>query len=181
MSAKTKNTSKDSKMSATATVDTPKPKKTPEQRKAEREERKAARKAEREAAKSKMVPFRTVVEPSNLNSEGLLTSSNVAALGFDENAHLELGRDDFASESIYMVYRAGELRAKAARLIEKADQLERDAANTAQVSDPTKRAAIKKVSKMVGALAELQKQLESEGIDIAEMLKKAGMGGTPTA
>ncbi len=178
MSAKNKN-KEVTKMSPTATVESPnaKPKKTKEQRETERAARKAERKAEREAAKSKMVSFRTVVDPSHLSAEGLLTTSDVASIGFNEEAHNDLSREDFASDSLYMVFRARQLRARGQRMLERADELERDAANTANVVDPTKRAAIKKVAKMAGALAELQKQLEAEGIDVAAMLKQAGFGG----
>lgn len=146
---------------------------TAEQKKAAKLARKAQRKAEKEAEKAARpapVPFRKSADSAILNADGLLTISDPQAHGYSEETHEALEREDFASESLWLTFRAGQLRLRAAALIAKADQMERDAANAANFGDPTKRKQVKQVAKLAGALAALRATLEKEGVDVSAIL-----------
>jgi hypothetical protein len=141
---------------------TQKPKLTKEQRKALRAKEKASR--------PPLVNFLTIVPSTSLNAEGRLTVADVASIGYDAEVHDELSRESFANESLWLQFRASRLRARAAEMIAKADQLEQEAKNTAQFGDPAKRAQVKRIQKLAGALAELRATLEKEGIDVSALL-----------
>lgn len=163
-------------MSATETKSKKQPKKSLSP--AEKEARRAAKRAEREAARQANPPvsFRTTVSADQLDGDGRLKSANVFELGYDEEKHSELSREDFASEALWLNFRALRLRNRAASLIKKAESLEAEAQAEAQFGDPTKRAAIKKIQKMGAAFAELKSVLEKEGVDLSTVLKGLNLG-----
>lgn len=161
-------------MSATSNKTVPSSKKTDAEKARLKAERKAAKQAEK-AARPAPTPFRTTISAEHLNGDGLLTVANVYDFGYNDEKHEELAREDFASESLWLTFRASRLRLKAQALLAKADQLESEAKSAASFGDPTKRAAVKRIAKLGAAFAELRKTLESEGVDLSEILKSAGL------
>lgn len=105
-----------------------------------------------------------------LNSEGLINVDNPEAHGFDDEKFERLSREDFATEPLWLTFKARSYRARAAKLIEAADRMERDAANGNRFGDPAKRAQVKKLQKVAAAYAELRKALAAEGIDVDSLV-----------
>lgn len=131
-----------------------------------KEAAKAAIKAKLAAKLASLKPFRETAPEQIINPEGLLTVANVGEYGYDEGKHEQLERSDFADDKNWLTFRAAQLRARAAKMIAKAEQLEQEANSTGLVSDPAKRAQIKKVQKMAASLEAIKAQLAKEGIDV---------------
>jgi len=134
-----------------------------------KEQRKALRAKER-ASRPPLVNFLTIVPAQSLNADGRLTSADVASIGYNPEVHDELSRESFANESLWLAYRASRLRARAQEMLAKADQLDLEAKNSVAFGDPAKRAQVKRIQKLAGALAELRATLEREGIDVSALL-----------
>lgn len=132
---------------------------------------KEQKKAQREAEKAKLTPFRSVVTSEHVNAEGLLTSSDVRTLGYDEDVHQQLSRSDFATETLWLMFRASNLRARAAKMLAQAEKMELDASTATNVADPEKRKQVKRLQKLAGAFAELKNTLAAEGLNIEDLLK----------
>ena len=149
-----------------ATKNAPKSNAKPEKVKLTKEQ-KAALHEKRKAA---LKPFRETVDANLLNADGLLTVANIDELGYDPKQYRKITKADFASEPLWLSYRALGVRAHGQSLIEKADEMEREAQNFATFGDPQKRAQVKRIQKIAGALAELRRSLEADGVDVASLL-----------
>ena len=113
--------------------------------------------------------------PSSIVSpDGLLTTVDVAAHGYDAEKHERLTRDDFQNEALWLSYRVARLREQAARCTAKADQLEREAAQMARFGDPVKRAAAKKLTNVAEKFKQLKAQLLAEGMSEDELNSMLG-------
>lgn len=157
-----------------APAETGRKKLSPEE-KAARKAAKKAQKAAEKAARPAPAPFRQSVDATHLNGDSLLTTHDVFAIGYNEDTHASLERKDFATEALWSQFRALVKRRRAAELIADAQRLEREAQDTANIADPAKRSAVKKLQKVVANFAELAKMLQSEGVNVADLLKGTGL------
>lgn len=108
--------------------------------------------------------------PSSIVSpDGLLTVADVSEFGFDPEKHDRLTADDFQTDALWMQHRVIRLREQARRCTEKADQLERDAAQATKFGDPVKRAAAKKLSRVADQFKKLREQLLADGVTEDEL------------
>lgn len=133
---------------------------------------KAAAKAAKKAA---LIAFRSdaSVPADKLNGDGLLLDANVNSYGFDDSKHVALKQADFASEDIYMVFRAGEVRAKGEALIAKANKMLEDAKTLVSAGSPEQRKALKKAKKLIDSLSSIKAALAKDGIDFEALMATA--------
>lgn len=103
----------------------------------------------------------TVDDPSWVNEDGLLTA---LPEDYDPRAHLPLKRKDFADEALYYEWLAGVYEVRAKKLRQKAVDFKK----MGSVRD---RGKAKRLLNMQKRMAELRKQLEDEGVDVAAMLE----------
>jgi len=114
---------------------------------------------------------------SAVNSEGLLIAvpsaikdgEKVVYAGYDVRRHLPLKKSDFAGLATYMRYQAFVARCKAAILIKSAEEKETKASHIEKFGDEQTRRKVQKVARMREQLEALQKQLETEGVDISSI------------
>lgn len=82
---------------------------------------------------------------------------------FDPKLHKPLKKGDFENEAVFMRMKADELEAKAKKLREDAEVVEK-------LGNKADRAKAKKLRAMQEKMTDLRKQLEEQGIDVDELL-----------
>lgn len=136
------------------------------------------KKEKKEKPEVVLTRFHKAAPADILSPEGLITVDNPEKYGYDEEKHEALAKEDFASEANWNRFRARQLRARAASLIEKAERLERDAELGAAGSGETK-TKLRRMGKLVDAMADLRAQLAKEGIDVDALLAAKAAKATP--
>lgn len=89
--------------------------------------------------------------------------------GFDSSKHKPLKKTDFASEDVFLDFRALINREKADKLIEQADSFTEKANKIRKFGDTKTRKKATKLEKMRKQMAELEKELVSEGFDLEDL------------
>lgn len=102
------------------------------------------------------VPIRDTADKTNLLYEG-----------WNARKHAPLKKNDFIDEVAYIRYQAFALKVRAAIMIQSAEQKEERANQLAQFGSEAARKKVAKLLAMKKAMADIQKQLEDEGIDIS--------------
>ena len=105
-----------------------------------------------------------------LNADGKVTVSDPASHGYDRMNDEWLKRNDFANEQLWLTFKAADLRTHATAMLARADRMDLEAKAAAEFGDPVKRQQVKRAQKLASALADLRKQLEADGIDVAALL-----------
>lgn len=82
---------------------------------------------------------------------------------FDHAKMESLKKGDFASEHLYLEWKAQACDFRAAELTQKATELRRDAENQRKFGDPAMRSKVKRHQKLLDKLKELQAELQAAG------------------
>lgn len=82
---------------------------------------------------------------------------------FDPAAHKPLKKSDFADETVFMLFQADQLEARAAALRE-------DVVRIRELGGAKELRQAKKISAMLGKVDELKAQLAEDGVDVAKLL-----------
>lgn len=125
----------------------------------------AAQEADEKVVRER-VDFLTVVDKSLLDAEGRLT---VVPEGFDYAKHKPPGKDEFASEGLYMRFRAADLQKRGTAMVKRSQELIKQAEHIEKYGDPKKRQAIKRFERAAAEIAKLRQLAKDEGIDLAEL------------
>lgn len=99
-----------------------------------------------------------------LNEKGLLTALPGSAL--DEKLHNAPKKNDFATESLFFLFRAEECEQRAKELVERAADLRKEAEAAKNSPDPAMRAQMKRLARLREQTAALEEQLAKEGIKL---------------
>jgi hypothetical protein len=86
--------------------------------------------------------------------------------GFDFNQNKPMKKRQFASDAIYYEHRAAQMDHKATAFRAKADECKKLGSHADQVKT-------RKLEKLNVKMLELRKELEAQGVDVEELLKKA--------
>ncbi|MAF76507.1 MAG: hypothetical protein CMF17_11780 [Idiomarinaceae bacterium] len=95
-------------------------------------------------------------------------ADNVVSEGFMSALHKPLVKGDFASEDVYLEFRAFLGRARAAKLLRGAKTLETRADKIRKFGDEKTRKKAAKLERMKEQMAALEKELEEAGVDLDE-------------
>ena len=110
------------------------------------------------------VDFVASVEAKELLDEkGRLKGSPLGR--FDDKRHLLPSKNDFASESIYLGWRADQLEERATDMAKQATELRSEAERCKNAPNPEVRAVQKKLQRLKDMQAQLEEQLKKEGIN----------------
>lgn len=100
---------------------------------------------------------------SVIDDKGKLTA---APVGYDHKLHLAPSKGDFASESVYMHWRADELDRAAVECAERAKRMRQEADALKNQPDPAVRQQVRRLQRLKDQMAALQEQLAKEGITV---------------
>lgn len=109
----------------------------------------------------------TDLAKEHMNGDGLLTA---IPDNYDSKEHLAPKRADFASEDLFLEFKANEFESRAEGLATKAARLREQAETIRKFGDPEQRKKVAKFQKMQAQISELQKALEAEGISLDELM-----------
>ena len=113
-----------------------------------------------------------------VNADGLLIAvpkpikdadKKVLYAGYNVRKHIPLKKDNFVSMVEFIMFQAFVARVKAAILIKSAEDKEAKAKHIAKFGDDETRKKVNKLAKMKEAIEALQKQLESDGVDLEDI------------
>lgn len=105
------------------------------------------------------------------NTDGKVTTADVAAHGYDRDAFQWLRRQDFATDLLWLEFRAGDLRNHAADMLAKADSMDAERMTMLKYGDPAKQKAAARIQKLAASLAALREQLKASGVDVDKLLE----------
>jgi predicted flap endonuclease-1-like 5' DNA nuclease len=113
--------------------------------------------------KTRRVDFvRASVAKPIIDDKGRLTGLPGAL--FDSKLHLAPRKGDFATESLYLVWKADELERHATGMAKRAVELRQEAERAKNAPDPAVRANLKRLQRLKDMQAALEEQLKKEGI-----------------
>lgn len=84
----------------------------------------------------------------------------------DHKLHLTPRKNDFSSESLYLLFRAGELEESAQEYMDKASSMRKEAEALKNSPDPALRGQLKRLARLKEQQAALEELLKKEGITI---------------
>jgi hypothetical protein len=108
-----------------------------------------------------------IAYPGLLNAEGKAVALAAVPTDWDRKVHKNLVRKNFASEDLFLDYRASMLETEAADLRKRAEV-------TRSLGSTAERAKAKRLMQMTKRIEELKAQLSAAGVDVSALLTAAG-------